>query len=92
MTLGCAAASTFRWPLAVRLLATAATVFGSLLLGWELYKAGTTDAIIFLSNDDQAWTFLALAILTALGAYAPEINNWSRRLFRRRDRQEDRSA
>ncbi len=83
LALGCAAASTFRWPLAVRLLAAAATVFGSLLLGWELYKAGTTDAIIFLSSDDQVWTFLALAILTALGAYAPEINDWSRRLFRR---------
>jgi len=86
LALGCAAASTFRWPLAVRLLAAAATVFGSLLLGWELYKAGTTDAIIFLSGDDQLWTFLALAILTALGAYAPEINDWSRRLFRRQDR------
>lgn len=83
LALGAAVASTFRWPLWARLISAALTVFGSLFIAWRLNQQGVTDAIIFLRSDADLWLFVNLAVLSALGAYGPEIVDFLRRLWRR---------
>ncbi|MBN1966250.1 MAG: protein kinase [Anaerolineae bacterium] len=82
LALGAALASTFRWPLGVRIGLTMLTFFGGLWIGWELSKRGITDASIPLRSDADLWLVIVMSLLAALGAYGPEIIGWLRGLVR----------
>ena len=89
LALGCAVASTFRWPLWARLPLAALTFFV------PLYHTcfNTADPIIYFTDPggwctdpatSQIWALgLPLAILAALGAYGPEIIDALRRGWRK---------
>ncbi len=89
LALGAAIGSTFRWPLPVRLILTAALAF------LPLYHTcfGTPDPIIYFTDvggwcsdpgSSDIWRLgLPLAILAALGAYGPEIIDWLREVWRK---------